>query len=180
MRIIGGQFKGRNLHSPKTKATRPTSARAREALFSILQSHIAGARILDLFAGTGAFGFEALSRGAEFCCFIDHKTARLINQNAADLAINSQCMILPQPIEKIGSCKDEAFDIIFADPPYGKGLGEAAFQHSLDGGWANEDTIFILEESVRSTITPLPALQETDRRQYSDTQFIFFMHAQIK
>jgi 16S rRNA (guanine966-N2)-methyltransferase len=120
MRIIAGKFKNRNLIAPKGIETRPTSAKLRESLFNILQNHLEGASFLDLFAGSGAMGFEALSRGAERVVFLDKSRQALqsIAKNAADLGVSSQIDIIKGDvflsIEKFG----EEFDIIYVDPPY--------------------------------------------------------------
>ena len=145
MRIVGGTFKGRSLAGPTGAATRPTSDRVREAIFNILTHGIdgftlEGARVLDLFAGTGALGLEAMSRGARICQFVDDSAeARgLIRRNADALGLISQCKIWRRDATKLGPCAPQpGFDLVFADPPYGKGLGEKALQSLVDGQWLN-------------------------------------------
>lgn len=123
MYIIAGLYRRQRLISPKGAGTRPTASRLREALFNICQNLVEGVRFLDLFAGSGAMGFEALSRGAQFVTFIDaHKEAiHCIRQNAAHLQVNDQCLILQGEVFSLLTRlhkQGQVFDIIFADPPY--------------------------------------------------------------
>ena len=182
MRIVGGNLKGRSLAAPDGSNTRPTSDRVREAIFNILAHGIPGfaiedARILDLFAGTGALGFEALSRGARHCLFIDESAeARgLIRRNADALGLIGRCKIWRRDAARLGRNQPQPpYDLVFADPPYGKGLGERALAGLVDGGWINAESIVVLEESERSEI-PCPAsLIEFDRRGYGDTVVRFY------
>ena len=124
VRIISGSAKGRVLKSPKGMLTRPTLDRTRESLFNILANgELEGANILDIFAGTGALGLEALSRGAAHGVFIDHYTQQLIKQNAALCGVSSQCEVLRMDVTKaLTHLQGRQFDYIFADPPYNKNL----------------------------------------------------------
>lgn len=123
MKIIGGIYRNRNLVTPKGLEVRPSASRLREALFNICQTYIEGAQFLDLFAGSGAIGFEALSRGAKSVTFIDNsrESIRTIQQNAKSLDVENQVKILLgdtfELLERL-SQQDQSFDIIFADPPY--------------------------------------------------------------
>jgi 16S rRNA (guanine966-N2)-methyltransferase len=182
MRIVGGALKGRGLAAPQGPATRPTSDRVREAIFNILAHGIAdfaieGARVLDLFAGTGALGFEALSRGAKFCLFIDDSAeARgLIRRNADALGLIGRCKIWRRDAARLGRNQPQPpYDLVFADPPYGKGLGERALADLVDGGWIDTNSVIVLEESERSEV-PCPAnLIEFDKRGYGDTVVRFY------
>jgi 16S rRNA (guanine966-N2)-methyltransferase len=182
MRIVGGTLKGRSLAAPSGAATRPTSDRVREAIFNILAHGIPGfsfenARVLDLFAGTGALGFEALSRGAKFCLFIDDSAeARgLIRRNADALGVIGRCKIWRRDAANLGRNQPQPpYDLVFADPPYGKGLGEKALAELVDGGWIGEDSIVVLEESERSEVPRPPGLVEFDKRGYGDTAVRFY------
>jgi 16S rRNA (guanine966-N2)-methyltransferase len=182
MRIVGGALKGRSLAPPRGAATRPTSDRVREAIFNILAHGIPGfaiesARVLDLFAGTGALGFEALSRGARFCLFIDDSAeARgLIRGNADALGLIGRCKIWRRDVARLGRNQPQPpYDLVFADPPYGRGLGEQALADLADGGWIGSNSIVVLEESERSAVPCPPGLVEFDRRGYGDTVVRFY------
>ncbi|MBU6374944.1 MAG: 16S rRNA (guanine(966)-N(2))-methyltransferase RsmD [Bdellovibrionales bacterium] len=131
LRITGGQFGGRKLHSPADSGphagkTRPTQAKLRQALFNTLQFEVAGARVLDLFAGAGTLGFEALSRGAASVLFVEasRPVCKLIERNATDLGIRDSVEVLTEKVEKSGSQLERAgpFDLVLADPPYLMGV----------------------------------------------------------
>ena len=138
MRIIAGQWRGRQLQAPPGVSTRPTADRVRETLFSMLASRLGsfdGLRVADLFAGSGALGLEALSRGAAFACFVedDGKAAATIRANAAELGALAHVQILGG--SALALPRSEPFDLIFADPPYTFGSGTAAVQAALAAGW---------------------------------------------
>jgi 16S rRNA (guanine966-N2)-methyltransferase len=182
MRIVGGKLKGRSLRAPSGRETRPTSDRVREAIFNILTHGvegftIEGARVLDLFAGTGALGLEALSRGARFCQFVDESAeARgLIRQNADELGLVGQCKIWRRDATRLGRAAPQPpFDLVFADPPYGKGMGEKALISLVSDGWLAEGAIVVLEESSSAEIAQPVELSLIDRRPYGDTQVVFY------
>lgn len=182
MRIVGGRFKGRALASPSGQGTRPTSDRVRESIFNILTHGIEGftlqgARILDLFAGTGAFGLEAISRGARFCQFVDESAeARgLIRRNADSLGIVGQCKIWRRDATKLGpSAPQTPFDLAFADPPYNKGLGQKALTSLVEGGWLTPGAVAVLEEADKAAIADVGGLTLLDQRTYGDTQVRFY------
>ncbi len=177
MRIVGGKFKGHGLVGPASSATRPTSDRVRESLFNILAHGIdgldlEGARILDLFAGTGALGLEALSRGGRFCQFVDEGTeARgVIRRNADALGAIGLCKIWRRDATKLGPCAPQSpFDLVFVDPPYNKGLGEKALVSLVEGGWLSTGAVVVLEESEKAVVGDVAGLTLIDERTYGDT-----------
>lgn len=185
MRIVGGRFKGHGLAAPAGQATRPTTDRVRESIFNILAHGIAdfaleGARVLDLFAGTGALGLEAISRGARFCQFVDENAeARgIIRRNADALGVIGIVKIWRRDAASMGPCAPQpGFDLAFADPPYGRGLGEAALGSLVEGGWLNPGSVVMLEESAKAEIGDVPGLTFLDRRDYGDTQVRFYRFA---
>jgi 16S rRNA (guanine966-N2)-methyltransferase len=178
MRIVGGKFKGHSLVSPGGLNTRPTSDRVRESIFNILAHGVAdftleGARVMDLFAGTGALGLEALSRGARFCQFVDESAeARgVIRRNADALGLIGQCKIWRRDATKLGPCAPQTpFDLVFADPPYGKGLGEKALRSLVEGGWLSPNAVVVLEEADKAAVAEVAGLNLLDSRVYGDTQ----------
>jgi 16S rRNA (guanine966-N2)-methyltransferase len=182
MRIVGGKFKGHSLATPQGSKTRPTSDRVRESIFNILSHGVTGldihhARVMDLFAGTGAMGLEAMSRGARFCQFVDESAeARgLIRRNADALGIIGQVKIWRRDATELGPCAPQpGFDMVFADPPYGRGLGEKALASLVSGQWLNSGAIVVLEESAKAEFTPGPGLELIDEREYGDTKVRFF------
>jgi len=182
MRIVGGKFKGRSIAASSGQATRPTSDRVREAIFNILAHGMEGfgldgARVLDLFAGTGAMGLEALSRGARFCQFVDDSAAArgLIRSNADGLGVIGQCKIWRRDATRLGPCAPQPpFDLVFADPPYGKGLGERALASLVAGGWLAPGAVVVLEEAEKADVAEVPGLALLDRRVYGDSQVRFY------
>ncbi|MEM7319644.1 MAG: 16S rRNA (guanine(966)-N(2))-methyltransferase RsmD [Pseudomonadota bacterium] len=175
MRIIAGRYRGRPL-APVGKGDsaahlRPTSDRVRESLFNILQSAgvVDDARVLDLFAGTGALGFEALSRGAQHVTFVDsgRVAQQLILRNAKTLGCESSIMLLRQDAGKLREVDMPPFDLVFLDPPYGKSLGEAALETLAKGGWLASDAFVVWEENT--PMTPPPGFALHDRRAYGGT-----------
>ena len=182
MRIVGGKHKGHSIAPPSGSATRPTSDRVRESVFNILAHGIAGlelegARVLDLFAGTGAMGLEAISRGARFCQFVDDSAeARgLIRKNADALGVIGLAKIWRRDATNLGPCAPQpGFDLVFADPPYGKGLGEKALISLVSGQWLNENAIVVLEESAKAEVPTIEGLTLIDERAYGDTKIRFF------
>ena len=182
MRIVGGRFKGQGLASPAGSATRPTSDRVRESIFNILAHGISGftldgARVMDLFAGTGALGFEALSRGARFCQFVDESAdARgIIRRNADALGVIGLSKIWRRDATKLGPCAPQTpFDLVFADPPYGRGLGEQALAAIIEGQWLSHGGVVVLEGAEKIAIVGVPGLNLLDQRSYGDTQVRFY------
>jgi 16S rRNA (guanine966-N2)-methyltransferase len=180
MRIIGGKFKGHGLSGPKGQATRPTSDRVRESIFNILAHGVdgfslEGARVLDLFAGTGAMGLEALSRGARFCQFVDEtaEARGVIRRNADALGVIGQCKIWRRDATRLGPAAPQpGFDLIFADPPYNKDLGTKALASLVVGQWFNPQALVVVEEAEKASLACPPELTELDRRVYGDTQIL--------
>jgi 16S rRNA (guanine966-N2)-methyltransferase len=178
VRIVAGRFRGRALAAlgkgDPAAHLRPTSDRTRESLFNILAGGrfgdpVTGARVLDLFAGTGALGLEALSRGAAFATFVDDgmKALGLIRQNIALCGAEAETRIVKRDARRLPPNEDAPYDLVFLDPPYGKGLGEVALSHALAQGWIATDALIIWEESA--TITPPDGVEILDSRRYGDT-----------
>ena len=178
MRIIGGSSRGLQL-SPLGAGDgaahlRPTSDRVREAIFNLLinggyGNPVGGARVLDLFAGTGALGLEALSRGAAEACFVDDGTAALalLRRNIDLMRARDRTRIIRSDLRRLGPNRGKGFDLIFLDPPYGKGLGEAALAAAVAGGWLVPEALVIWEESAAPVVPP--AFETVDQRKYGDT-----------
>jgi 16S rRNA (guanine966-N2)-methyltransferase len=177
MRIVAGKLRGASLEALKGLATRPTSDRVRQALFNVLEHGPArfefeGARVLDLFAGTGALALEALSRGARYAVLIEDAAAAraTIRRNVDALSLTGVTKIWRRDATRLGEAGMlQPFDLIFCDPPYGKGLGEQALASAAAGGWVGKDAIAVLEERADSEIAWPPLFQEIDRRRYGDT-----------
>ncbi len=180
MRVVAGKFRGRTLQAPSGHTTRPTSQRAREALFNVLQHghfgvELNGARILDLFAGSGALGIEALSRGAQYCIFIDDAlpARAALRHNIDMLGLGGQSRIFRRDAANLTPAGNlGAFDIVFADPPYDKHLGEAALQSILKGGWLKPTGIFVLEERKTAEIAVPEGVEVLDQRNHGEAQIL--------
>ena len=180
MRIVGGRLRGRPLTGPKSLAIRPTADRLRESLFNILVhaygEPVTGARVLDLFAGTGALGIEAASRGAAFVLFVDDgaEARALIRENIAALGLGGVTRIFRRDATKLGPAHPvEPFSLAFLDPPYGQGLAAAALAAARDGGWLAPGALLVVEEATKSAFAPPPSFSELERRVYDDTEFVF-------
>jgi len=179
MRVVGGSLRGRMLAAPKTQAIRPTADRLRESLFNILihayGDPITGARVLDLFAGTGAFGIEALSRGAAFALFVDDgaEARALLRENVATLGLGGVSRIFRRDATKLGPAHPvEPFSLAFLDPPYRQGLAEKALTSALAGGWLKPDALIVVEEAKKSAFAAPVGFTELERRGYDDTDFV--------
>lgn len=184
MRIVGGAFRGRPLATPKTSAIRPTSDRAREAVFNVIAhrygDHLDGARVLDLFAGTGALGLEALSRGASYGVFIEESAEGrgLIRTNVEAFGLSGRTKIFRRDATKLGEAGTlQPFDLVFADPPYGKGLGELALVAARDGGWLKPGALCLVEEAAATPFQPPAGFTLDERRDYGDTTIAFCLAA---
>jgi 16S rRNA (guanine966-N2)-methyltransferase len=176
MRIVGGEFRGRPLATPRSNSIRPTTDRTREALFNVLAHRYAdrleGARVLDLFAGTGALGLEAMSRGASFCMFVEESVEGrgLIRANVEAFGLTGRTKIFRRDATGLGPAGTvQPFGLVFADPPYGKGLGEAALRSALAGDWLAPNALCVVEESAAVPFDPGPSFSVVDERSYGDT-----------
>jgi 16S rRNA (guanine966-N2)-methyltransferase len=180
MRVVAGKFRGAGLEAPKGLTTRPTSDRVRQALFNVLEHGTPrvtfdGARVLDLVAGSGALGLEALSRGARFCLFVEEAAAAraAIRRNVEALGLTGVTKIWRRDATKLGPAgRIEPFDLVFCDPPYGKGFGQRAFRAAIDGGWIGKEAIAVLEERAGIEVDWPAPLQEIDRRRYGTTEIL--------
>jgi len=178
MRIIAGRFKGNTIEAPEGLGTRPTSDRVREALFNVLEHgapgiDFEGLRVLDLFAGSGALGLEALSRGARYCLFIDDDASAraAIRRNVESLELTGATKIWRRDATRLGSAGTVArFDLMFCDPPYGKGLGERALAAAVEGEWLKASAVAVLEERAGAQPAWPAPFAEIDRRRYGDTE----------
>jgi len=182
MRIIAGKFRGRALASvgkgDSAAHLRPTTDRVRESLFNVLSGGrfgdpIRGARVLDIFAGTGALGLESLSRGASTITFIDDgaKAISLIRQNITLCNADGETRVMRKDTRHLPPCPDTPYTLIFLDPPYGKKLGEAALKSALQGGWIAPNALILWEEN--SPITPPASTTILDARTYGSTTISF-------
>lgn len=182
MRIVGGQFKGRAIAAPEGRDTRPTGDRAREAVFNIL-SHadwspgVEGRRVLDLFAGSGALGLEAVSRGATFALFVetDASARGAIRDNIETLGLFGVTRIHRRDGTDLGAKPaglGEPFDLVFLDPPYAKGLGEKALSRLASGGWITPDAIAVFECGADET-PATPGFELLDERLYGAAKVLF-------
>ncbi|MGF1621163.1 MAG: 16S rRNA (guanine(966)-N(2))-methyltransferase RsmD [Rhodomicrobiaceae bacterium] len=184
MRIVAGRFRGAALATPKGYDIRPTSDRVRESVFNILAHgvedfEIEGARVLDLFAGTGALGLEALSRGASYAHFVeDNAEARgLIRRNIETVGATGVTKIYRRDATKLGEAGTlRPFGLVFADPPYGKGLGEKALAAAIAGGWLIPGAIALVEESADAEFAPPAGFALLDRRLYGGTAAHFLRY----
>ena len=178
MRIVGGQSRGTVLadvgEGDSAAHLRPTSDRVRESIFNLLLNGgygdvVAGARVLDLFAGTGALGLEALSRGAEYVLFVDtgEKARALIRKNIDILRAIGPTKLFRRDATALGPAKGKPFDLIFLDPPYGQNLGASALTSAGTGGWLSEDALIVWEEKS-AQIAP-QGFSLLDARNYGDT-----------
>ena len=179
MRVVGGRLRGRNLASPASRDIRPTADRLRESLFNILAhgygDPVEGGRIIDLFAGTGALGIEAVSRGAAFTLFVDNgaEARALLRQNVEALGLGGVTKVYRRDATKLGPAHPmEPFSLAFLDPPYGKGLGEQALASLRDGGWLTPQALLVVEEAVSAKFAAPEGFEELERRAYDDTEFV--------
>lgn len=181
MRIVAGAHKGRTLATPKGDSTRPTSDRVREAIFNVLQHNpenpgLAGANVLDLFAGSGALGLEALSRGAATCLFVDtDANARaIIRQNIEAMHLEGVARLFRRDATNMGPAKTRGqVSFVFLDPPYGKGLGERALHSLVAGNWLDDNAFIVLEERAGLEISWPENVTLGETRTYGDTAIHF-------
>jgi 16S rRNA (guanine966-N2)-methyltransferase len=183
MRIVGGNFKGRSLVTPDGQNTRPTSDRAREAIFNILAHadwapSLEGARVMDVFAGSGALGFEAMSRGAGFCLFVetDEKARGAIRDNVETFGLFGTTRVHRRDATQLGvrpGSQAEAFNLVFLDPPYRKGLGEKALDGLISGNWLSENAIIVFERAADEDDFVTDVWQKINVKTYGAAQFLF-------
>lgn len=181
MRIVGGELRGRPLAAPSGRDIRPTSDRLRQTVFDVLAHRYglpaADTRVLDLFAGTGALGIEALSRGAAFALFVEEgvEARGLVRDNLDRLGLTGRSRLYRRDATRLGPVGNVApFSLVFADPPYGKGLGEKALMSALGGNWLTEDAVVVLEEAASTDVVPVPGLILRDSRRVGDSQVLFW------
>lgn len=187
MRIVGGAYRGRAIVAPPGPSTRPTSDRAREAVFNVLEHApwspgLHEARVIDLFAGSGALGLEALSRGAAFCLFVDSDAGArgAIRENVEALGgaggLFGRTRIHRRDATDLGprpGSDGPAFDLAFLDPPYGKGLGERALERLAAGGWLAPGALVVLERGSDDPAPPVEGFETLDERRYGAARVLF-------
>ena len=180
MRIVGGEFRGRPLAAPHSNAIRPTTDRTREAVFNVLAhrfpDRLEGKRVLDLFAGTGALGLEALSRGASYAVFIEESAEGrgLVRTNVEAFGLTGRTKIFRRDATSLGEIGTVTpFDLIFADPPYGKGMGEQALLSARQGGWLNPGALCVVEEVASASFQLGQGFSIIDERSYGETVMRF-------
>ena len=183
MRIVGGDFRGRSLMTPDGKTTRPTSDRAREAIFNILEHadwapSLSGARVMDVFAGSGALGFEALSRGAAFCLFVETDDAArgAIRDNVETFGLFGNTRVHRRDATQLGvrpGSAGEAFDLVFLDPPYYKGLGKRTLDCLIQGNWLTQDATIVFERGADEGDFATEVWEITNTKTYGAAQVLF-------
>jgi 16S rRNA (guanine966-N2)-methyltransferase len=180
MRIVGGRLKGRALKSPGSDAIRPTSDRLRETVFNILAhsygNPVAGARVIDLFAGTGAMAIEALSRGAAFALLVDQgaQACAIMRANVAALVLGGTARIFRRDARKLGAAlESERFNLAFLDPPYGRDLVGPALAALRDGAWLGKDALVVIEERAGAEVALPEGFVLRETRRFGVTQVVF-------
>lgn len=184
MRIVGGKHKGRPLAAPKSQLTRPTSDRAREAIFNVLAHGVDGpgldeAQIVDVFAGTGALGLEALSRGAAHVTFVEHnRTAtRVLKDNILALNETANATVLERLASSIGAPKHGPVDYVFLDAPYDQGLSEPTLATLAANGWLKDETILMVEVAAKEAL-PLPSgFSVAKEKKYGAARAVFLTYS---
>jgi len=183
MRIVAGSLKGRTITTPEGQGTRPTSDRARQAVFNVLE-HAAwaepldGMRVMDLYAGSGALGFEAISRGAAFALFVetDEEARGAIRENADAFQVMGRTRVHRRSAIDLGPrprSDGEAFDLAFLDPPYRKGLGELTLARLLEGGWLKPGALVVFERGSDEPEIDTPGYRRLDARDYGAARVLF-------
>lgn len=183
MRIVSGEFRGKTLIAPEGKATRPTSDRARQAIFNILEhapwsAGVRDRRVIDLFAGSGALGFEALSRGAAFCLFVetDEAARGAIRDNVDAMGLFGRTRVHRRDATQLGvrpGADGPAFDLAFLDPPYGQGLGEVALARLAEGGWLAAGATVVFERGADEPPLEISGYAPLDARDYGAARVLF-------
>lgn len=188
VRIVGGRLRGRAFDAPEGQGTRPTGDRVRQALFNVLEHAgwspgLQGRRVMDLFAGSGALGLEALSRGAEVCLFVesDGRARGVIGANAAALGVSAQSRMDRRNATDLGlrPATGASYDLVFLDPPYGKGLGERALASVEEGGWVEPGAVAVWERGADEPPVTVPGWTPLDERRYGAAR-VSFLRAEEK
>jgi 16S rRNA (guanine966-N2)-methyltransferase len=183
VRIVAGQFRGKAITAPAGANTRPTGDRARQAIFNVLE-HAAwspgleGRRVIDLFAGSGALGLEALSRGAAFCLFVetDEGARGAIRDNVEALGLFGAARVHRRDATDLGvrpGSAGPAFDLALLDPPYGKGLGERALTKLAEGGWLQPGALAVFERGSDEADPEIAGWERLDARDYGAARVLF-------
>ena len=180
MRVVGGRLGGRILRAPASREIRPTSDRLRETIFNVLahgfEDRCRDARVVDMFAGTGAFGIEAISRGATFTLFVDNgsEARALLRENIEVLGLGGVTRVFRRDATKLGDAPPGApFTLAFLDPPYGRALVPPALRALHEGRWLADGALCIIEEAAGMTVDLPPSFMSMDQRTSGDTQIIF-------
>ncbi|MEN5114714.1 16S rRNA (guanine(966)-N(2))-methyltransferase RsmD [Brevundimonas diminuta] len=183
MRIVAGSLKGRAIVTPEGQNTRPTSDRARQAIFNVLEhapwaDGLHEARVIDLYAGSGALGFEALSRGAAFCLFVDTDDGArgAIRENMDAYGLFGRCRVHRRSATDLGprpGSAGEAFTLAFLDPPYAKGLGEQTLARLLESGWLAPGAVVVFERGSDEPEIDTPGYERLDARDYGAARVLF-------
>lgn len=175
MRVTGGSLRSRRVHAPRGRAVRPTPGRVREALFAILGARVAGARVLDLFAGTGAVGIEALSRGAGAATFVEaHRpTAARIEAAVRELGVADRAEIVTLPAERAVRILRGRYDLVFADPPYAQGFPADLFAQLAEGGTVDGEAMLVYEHPGRAGAPESAPFRVTRTERYGDVALSF-------
>jgi 16S rRNA (guanine966-N2)-methyltransferase len=187
MRIVSGEFRGKAIVTPAGDRTRPTSDRARQAVFNILEHAawspgVRDARVIDLFAGSGALGFEALSRGAAFCLFVetDEAARGAIRENVDAMGLFGRTRVHRRDATDLGvrpGADGPAFGLAFLDPPYGKGLGEKALARLAAGGWLAPGAVVMFERGSDEPDFEAPGYEKLDARDYGAARVHFLRYS---
>jgi 16S rRNA (guanine966-N2)-methyltransferase len=183
MRIVAGSLKGRAIVAPEGQGTRPTSDRARQAVFNVLEhaawaEGLQGARVMDVYAGSGALGFEAISRGAAFALFVetDDEARGAIRENADAYGVMGRTRVHRRSATELGvrpGSDGEAFDLAFLDPPYRKGLGEQTLARLLEGNWLKPGAVVVFERGSDEPEIDTPGYERLDARDYGAARVLF-------
>lgn len=186
MRIVAGKLKGRSIRTPDGKSTRPTTDRVRESVFNLLEHNddmpsLDGARVIDLFAGSGALGFEAISRGASFCLFVEIAAGArgIIRENIEEFQLFGITRIHRRSATDLGKKPaglSDPFDLVFLDPPYNQGLVAPALRQLEYGEWITPDAVAIVETDAEEELE-ITNWEQLDERLYGDTKVRIYRYS---
>ncbi len=179
LRVISGKCKGKKLFALKGLSLRPTSDRVKEAIFDLLQKFPPGKNVLDLFAGTGALGIEALSRGAQKAVFVEGsaRASVILRRNIEACRLGGQVEVVSREVQaglKALEERGHSFDLIFLDPPYGKGLAYRTLESLSRSPILSPNPLIVAEHSPDEDLSSIPSLERIDRRKYGGTEVSFF------